>query len=165
MVTLFLDHDGVMCTVRQYNLTHNSKSWLRTGFNKANGIYPFDKKAVKILNLILEEVECEIVVSSDWKTYGTLEQLQEIYELCGVNQTPIAVTPDHPTSMSHIEKNRAGEILKYVKEHELTKYFAIDDLDLQGFLGKEHFQITAGDWEGIKKSGLKDKIIAKLKLL
>ena len=34
----------------------------------------FDSKAVKLLNRILDETGAEIVVSSDWRNWSTLEQ-------------------------------------------------------------------------------------------
>lgn len=40
----------------------------------------FDKKAVKILNQILEETNAEIIVSSDWRFHATLEELGDYYE-------------------------------------------------------------------------------------
>ncbi len=123
--TIFLDIDGVLATVKQYSLYTQSKSWLR----KYN-VYPFDKKCVKVFNDILEKTDAEIVISSDWRTEFTLEELQDIFTINGVIKTPVDVTPLHPTSMSWQEKNRAGEILKYAKENDITNWIAIDDLDL-----------------------------------
>ena len=39
----------------------------------------FNDKAVKILNSILLETGAEIVVSSDWKLYCTLDELKEMF--------------------------------------------------------------------------------------
>ena len=161
-ITLFLDIDGVMCTVKQFNMTDQHAFWMHGDFFSGRGVYPFDGKCVEVLNGLLWQFECDIVVSSDWRLYCTLEELQEIFKLNGVVSEPIGVTDHHPTSMSDMEKNRAGEITKYVKDNEVTKYIAIDDLDLHGFLGSEHFALCNTDWEGIKQSGLKDKIINKL---
>lgn len=164
MTTLFLDHDGVLCTERQYKMTDQSPYWVHGTYFSGRGVYPFDEKCVKALNEILGEVECEIIVDSDWRVYNTLEQLQEFYKENGVIQVPVGVTEQAPTSMSWMEKNRAGEISKYIKEHEITKYFAVDDLDLYKWLGKEHFIIT-DDWTGIKKPKKKLEIIKRMKAL
>ena len=151
--TFFLDIDGVLATVKQYNLTHNSKSWLQT-YN----VYPFDKKCVKVFNEILEKTDGDIILSSDWRLYYSLEELDDIFKINGVIKSPVGITPNYPTSMSMMEKNRAGEILKYVKENDLTDWIAIDDLPLSYWL-KDHFFMCKSDFEGIKQSGLKQRIL------
>ena len=164
-ITLFLDHDGVLSTVKQFDLTPQAKSWIHGDFFDGNGVYPFDKKCVKVLNSILEEVECDIVVSSDWKHYCTLEQMGEIYERNGVIQKPVAFTDHAPASANWIEKNRVGEIGKYIQDNNIEKYFVIDDLDLHGWMTWDNFSICASMFEGIKQSGKKEEIIKKLKML
>ena len=54
----------------------------------------FDKKAIKLLNSILEETGAEIVVSSDWKLHATLEELGDYYIEQGISKRPIAFTPN-----------------------------------------------------------------------
>jgi hypothetical protein len=49
----------------------------------------FNDKAVKILNSILEQTGAEIVVSSDWKLYCTLDELKEMFTKYGVVKQPI----------------------------------------------------------------------------
>ena len=154
--TIFLDIDGVLATVKQYNLTHNSKSWIQK-----YDVYPFDKKCVKVFNEILKKTDANIVVSSDWRVYYTLEELQDIFQINGVIKTPVDVTPIHPVSMSWYAKNRGMEILRYVKKHGLTNWIAIDDLPLSNWL-QDHFFMCKSEWEGIKESGLKNKILKRL---
>jgi len=43
----------------------------------------FNKKAIGVLNEILEKTGAEIVVSSDWKRFATVEELGEYYEIPG----------------------------------------------------------------------------------
>ena len=150
---IFLDIDGVLATVKQFNLTHNSKSWIRKYY-----VYPFDKKCVKVLNEILTITDADIIISSDWRNYYSLEELRDIFIINGVKKLPVGVTPIYPTSMSLLEKNRAGEILKYVEENDLTNWIAIDDLPLSHWL-KDRFFMCKNEWEGIKQSGLKQKIL------
>jgi len=151
---IFLDIDGVLATVKQYNLTNQSKTWLQ----KYN-VYPFDPKCVKIFNEILEKVDADIIISSDWRVEFTLEELADIFKINGVIRPPMDVTPQYPTSMSHYSKNRAGEIMKYVTDNKIGKnWIAIDDLNLNLWLD-EHFFMCKSEWEGIKQSGLKQKIL------
>ena len=169
-IRLFVDIDGVFSSVAQFIFTPNSKSWLRGSFFGGNGIYPFDKKCVKVLNKILTQFKCDIILSSDWRLYNTLEQLGEIFEANNVIQNPIGITPNYPTSMTWLEKNRAGEIMKYVEDNEIDKWLAIDDLCLFNHFGDQvfaenHFAMCGSEFEGIKQSGLKDKIINKLNKL
>ena len=63
----------------------------------------FNDKAVKVLNSILEQTGAEIVVSSDWKLYCTLDELKEMFTKYGVVKQPSDVTPNIP--------------LKYDKSH------------------------------------------------
>ncbi len=149
-----MDIDGVLATVKQYNLTNQSKTWLQ----KYN-VYPFDPKCVKIFNEILEKVDADIIISSDWRVEFTLEELADIFKINGVIRPPMGVTPQYPTSMSHYSKNRAGEIMKYVTDNKIGKnWIAIDDLNLNLWLD-EHFFMCKSEWEGIKQSGLKQKIL------
>lgn len=160
--TFFLDIDGVLATVKQYNLTQQSKSWIHGSYENGDGVYPFDNKCVEVLNEICWLFDVDIVISSDWRVNNTLEQLQELFKINGVVCSPIDITPVWPTSMSWLEKNRAGEILRYVKEYNVEQWLAIDDLDLFYFLPEDNFVLCKSEWEGIKQSGLKDKIYKKL---
>jgi hypothetical protein len=153
---IFLDIDGVLATVKQYGLTHNSKSWIQD-YN----VYPFDKKCVETFNEILEKTNAEIVLSSDWRIHFKLEELTDIFTINGVIRTPVDITPFHPTSMSFYQKNRAGEILKYVEDNNVSKWIAIDDMNLHKWLYPNFFMCKS-EWEGIKQSGLKQKIIKYL---
>jgi hypothetical protein len=136
MKVLFLDHDGVICLSTQWGGRFKKK-----GFD-SNPETPldirmdnFDDKAVKVLNSIIEETGCEIVVSSDWKNWGNLEQMKAI---------------------------RVIEIKKWLEDHpEVTHWVAVDDLDLSKL---DNFVMTTKPYnEGIKQSGVKEKILKFLK--
>ena len=83
MKILFLDNDGVICLSSNWGSRHKKQKKLGTEpiFNHKNELpveYRFDNfdiKAVKVLNKILEQTGAEIVVSSDWRLHGTLEEL------------------------------------------------------------------------------------------
>ena len=61
---------------------------------------------------------------------------------------------------SDLEDDRAHQIVQFKREMQLKNWVAIDDLDLSFSLGDHFFKTNSS--EGIKQSGLKDKIINKL---
>lgn len=155
-VYFFLDIDGVLATSHQYNT--NRKKWHPT-----YDCYRFDEKCVKVFNPILEKFNPIIILSSDWKHHYTITQLNEIFQWNGVNTVVTDITPDlwgiKFTSLAQLEDCRADEILKYVHEHNIENWLAIDDLNLSPWIDAEHFIHTPRANEGIKQSGIKDKIL------
>ena len=150
---LIIDFDDVLTTSKQYFGKYHSKY---------NG-HPFDPKCVKVLNEIIEKTNPIIIVSSDWKLHFTIEQLNEIFEWNKVNAKVTDVTGSSWgvmfTNLQQLEECRAYEINKYVKEHEVTdKWVAIDDLDLKTWIPDNFVRCTHAT-EGIKQSGVKDKIL------
>jgi len=87
MKILFLDHDGVICLSNNFGSRYKKqKKWGRMKMSMTLREVPvefrfdnFDKKAVKVLNEVLTETNAEIVVSSDWKLHGTLEDMGKYY--------------------------------------------------------------------------------------
>jgi hypothetical protein len=143
----------------------------------------FNEKAVKILNEILEETGAEIVVSSDWKRWANVEEMGEYYESKGIIKKPIALTPDLNQCTWYnenvwvwskdwdLEMCRVIEIKQYLHDHpEITHWVSIDDLDM-GKTGVKWSVEFEHDWaldnfvltpignEGIKQSGIKEKVI------
>lgn len=170
MKVLFLDHDGVICLSTEWGSRYKNKEGLDSVFDR------FNKKAIKVLNEIIEETDCEIVISSDWKYHGTLEQMQELYKIRGISKSPIGFTPKELPSkekffawQTELEESRSLEILHYLKENpEITSWVAVDDLNLSEHYGKisgnflwglKNFVQTPKSSEGIKQLGVKEKII------
>jgi hypothetical protein len=151
---LFLDHDGVICLADNWG----SRGRQETKFDS------FDTKALEVLNEVIEQTDCEIVVSSDWRFYATLEELQQLYVDRGILKVPISTTQLQSLgSAMFIEKNRASDIIEWVKEN-LTKedrWVAVDDLPMQMYL-ENNFVHTPYSREGIKQTGVKEKIINML---
>ena len=150
---IFLDIDDVMVTSKQYFGKYHKKY---------DG-HPFDPKCVKVLNEIIEKTNPIIVISSDWKIHFPISKLNEIFLLNGVNSAVDNITGSSWgvmfTSLQQLEECRAYEINKYVKEHEITcKWVAIDDLDLKTWIPENFVRCTHAS-EGIKQSGVKDKIL------
>ena len=189
---IFLDHDGVICLSNNWG--GRSKKWAK--YRSANPdssnekkhapvsvrFDDFDKKAVKVLNEILEETGAEIVISSDWKLHATLEELGEYYEEQGIIKKPIALTPNLGKCTWYndiiwmwsprweLEMTRVIEIKQYLHDHpEVTHWVSIDDLNM-GKNGEDwkdwginNFVLTPKSNEGIKQSGVKEKILKFLK--
>jgi hypothetical protein len=190
MKTIFLDNDGVICLSNNWG--GRSKKWAKyRSKNPETSRYiddapvevrfdDFDKKAIKALNEILEETGAEIVVSSDWRCHATLEELGEYFLSQGILKKPIGVTKllgqcDQPENYPwlrkwDVEQSRSLEILQYLRDNpEITQWVAVDDLDM-GKNGEEwkdwgldNFVLTPSRTEGIKQSGIKEKIIKFLK--
>ena len=194
MKVLFLDNDGVICLSNNWG--GRTKKWAK--YRSANPdssnekkdapvsvrFDDFDKKAIKILNEIIEQTGCEIVVSSDWRLHATLEELGDYYISQGIIKRPIAVTdifkdlfPKEWNAFrfrAELELERSMEIGHWLENHpEVTHWVAVDDLNMSSeFLSKyfsdgesdknpglSNFVLTPRSSEGIKQSGIKEKII------
>ena len=198
MKILFLDNDSVICLSNNWG--GRSKKWAK--YRSANPdssrekkdapvfvrFDDFDKKAIKILNEIIEETGCEIVVSSDWRLHANLEELGDYYISQGIIKRPIAFTdifenifPKEWNAFrfrADLELERSMEINHWLDNHpEITHWVAVDDLNMSlEFLSKyfsdnesdknpglSNFVLTPRSSEGIKQSGIKEKIIKYLK--
>jgi hypothetical protein len=195
MKVIFLDHVGVICLYNNWGGRTKKWSKYRSANPESSPILKdapveirfddFDKKAIKILNQILEETDAEIVVSSDWKLHATLEELGNYYEAQGIIKRPIALTGKFEDLFprewnafrfrADLELERSMEINHWLANHpEITQWVAIDDLNMSiDFLGDRfaaadnsdkkpgliNFVLTPKSSEGIKQNGIKDKII------
>jgi hypothetical protein len=166
---IFLDIDGVLATIRQFAMKPNAKTYLAQ-YN----VYPFDKKCVEIFNEILDETDAEIVLDSDWRLYYSLEELDDIFKINGVNKSPVLITEDLGFLNSNYyapnltgEELRAREIKNAIKEHNINKFIAIDDMNMTSAFnelsfGRGRFIHCKDDYQGIKQNGIKEKCIKKL---
>jgi hypothetical protein len=193
MKVIFLDNDGVICLANNWGSRFKKQNkWGGRKLSMSMSSIPieyrfdnFDVKAVKILNEILEETDAEIVVSSDWQNFATLDELGEYYESQGIIKKPIGVTKEigdvdfekydkMPWNRDlDLEQHRSLEILEWLEAHaEVTHWVAVDDLHMGVHVenswrgaydredwGLENFVWTPRDNQGIKQSGIKDKIL------
>jgi hypothetical protein len=199
MRVIFLDNDGVICLSSNWGSRHKKqKKWGGRKLSMTIREMPveyrfdnFDKKAIKILNGILEETDAEIVVSSDWRLHANLEELGDYYTSQGIIKRPIGVTEIfHYTNWledgrvsSDFDWNRTDgreqerhfEIKEWLKSNpQITHWVAVDDLHMGIHVtassygpydrdwGLENFVWTPRMWEGIKQSGVKEKILKYL---
>jgi hypothetical protein len=190
MKVIFLDNDGVICLANNWG--GRAKKWKK--YKKLNPevlndidapvdvrFDDFDKKAIKVLNKVLEETGAELVVSSDWRLYATLEEIGEYYESKGIIKKPIGFTKQYfdcelpevqwSRGTMHLQQ-RCFEVSQYLTDHpEITHWVCIDDLSLgktdqYGFerdWGLSNFVHTPRENEGIKQSGIKEQLIEFLK--
>ena len=189
MKVIFLDHDGVICLSTEWGGRYKKREKINSQKLTTEEMpveYRFDnfnQKAIKVLNQILEDTGAEIVVSSDWKRWATVEEMGEYYESKGIIKKPIAFTPNLGQCTWHnenvwvwsrewdLEMSRVIEIKQYLHDHpEITHWVSIDDLDM-GKTGKkwgmefehdwalDNFVLTPRGNEGIKQSGIKEKVI------
>lgn len=201
MKVVFLDNDGVICLVNNWGSRFKKQHKV---YYKNNPRPPqkelatelkfdnFDRKAIQVLNSILEETGAEIVVSSDWRFHASLEELGNYYESQGIVKRPIDVTEKfHYTNWveegfiephgkfpwnrhEDLEQQRHFEIKRWLRDHpEVTHWVAVDDLNM-GIEVNTHIGLVEREWglknfvwtprnnEGIKQSGVKDKIIQYL---
>jgi hypothetical protein len=186
MKVIFLDHDGVICLGSEFGSRFKKQKKSVAEVVADNNIPIQDKfdnfnpKAIKVLNKILEETGAEIVVSSDWRIWATLEELGEFYELQGIIKKPIAFTPrlkdfDKDTdALFHYkgwyERVRILEIKHWLNNNPFDAWVAVDDMSLGEYIGLDgstnyglkNFAHTPRLYEGIKQSGVKEKIISFL---
>ena len=151
--TIFIDLDGVLVTTRQHFAKKLHPKYMTC---------PFDSKCVKILNEIIEKTNPLIILSSDWKLRFKINELNEIFKDNGVNSIITNVTPDfwgtQFKSLQELDTCRGFEILKYVHQYQIEKYVAVDDMNLNGWI-PDHFVRCTHSTEGIKQSGVKEKIL------
>ena len=189
MKVIFLDHDGVICLSTEWGGRFKKQREAGRKLSQSIESLPvgarfdnFNKKALKVLNEILEETGAEIVVSSDWKRWANVEELGEYYEEQGIIKKPIAFTKflkecdvpqNFPWSRTYdLEQSRSLEINQYLQDHpEITHWVAVDDLnmgipqtnetwgDLEMDWGLTNFVLTPKGSEGIKQTGKKEEIL------
>jgi hypothetical protein len=189
MKVIFLDHDGVICLSTEWGGRHKKQKDFGRKMSQGALEMPvemrfdnFNRKAVNVLNEILEETDAEIVVSSDWKRWATVEEMGEYYESKGIAKKPIAFTPDLKDCTVHgdnfiwsrawdLEQSRSIEIKQYLHDHpEVTHWVAVDDLRMgksgldysipyEHEWGLDNFVETPRSTEGIKQSGIKENVL------
>jgi hypothetical protein len=155
---IFLDLDGVMCTLNEY-FQSVKNFWEKYDFARDIGMqYRFNPGCVKVLNQILKITDADIVLTSDWREDYDLQTLDNIFKFNEVIKSPIDVTDVYSKNMQELEKFRASEINDYIYKKNIANYVIIDDLDLSPFVPKDKF-IQTTNREGIKQSNIKEKIL------
>jgi hypothetical protein len=157
---IFLDIDGVIClSVEWGSRARKLKRWELEG---GEGEPPvtirlddFNKMAVDVLNDIILTSGADLVISSDWRLYATLDEMKDLFHQFGVIKGPIDFTPELQTTTKHANI-RVDEINLWLSKHtEVTKWVAIDDLDLSEL---DNF-VKTREREGLKQCNISSKIL------
>lgn len=120
MKVLFLDHQGVMYIKKHPNV---------------GTLDFFDPALVSYLVSLLNKLDVEIVVSSDWRFWVPFDEMKVFYKRQGI-KPPIDYTTHmkKPITMPYAF-HRACEINKWLEKHDdVTHWVAIDDLDMRNYL-------------------------------
>ena len=164
MKIIFLDIDGVICLSREWgSRMRKIKRWELEG---GEGEPPvtirlddFNKMAVDVLNDIILTSGADIVISSDWRLYTTLDEMKDLFYQFGVIKGPIDFTPELQTVTKRADI-RVDEINLWLSNHpEVTNWVAIDDLDLSEL---DNF-VKTREREGLKQCNISNKILKFLK--
>lgn len=124
MKVIYVDIDGPLAT-DECSRTVEKTKWHPK-------LYRMNENCVRILNEIIQETECELIVSSDWRKHFSLQYLGEIFEWNGIIKKPIAITGLETVSWGNSALNRIHQIKNSLEEHKPTAWVAIDDLPLGG---------------------------------
>ena len=148
MKILFLDHQGVMRL--------DPVCWS----SGKPELLDFDPEAVCALNYIIGDTGCDIVVSSDWKLWAGLPEMQRFYAGQGIIKAPIGYTPYYaPKSglLKDLAQARSEEIKSWLADSQcVSAWVAVDDLDMRAYL--ESF-VFVDDIRGLKSDLVANAII------
>jgi hypothetical protein len=152
---VFTDIDGVLSTSKQYFMKNLHPKYQ---------CYKFDPECSKIYNDIVNVMNAHIVLTSDWREQFTIDEMNDIFHWSGINHTISDITISLMGATYFMEQElaicRAHEILEYVHRFKIKKFIVIDDLDLSPWL-KNNFVQCPRYGEGIKQTGIKEKILNK----
>jgi len=163
MKIIFLDIDGVICLSREWgSRVRKIKRWELEG---GEGEPPatirlddFNKMSVDVLNDIILTSGADIVISSDWRLYATIDEMKDLFHQFGVIKGPIDFTPVLQTTTKRSDI-RVDEINLWLSKHpEVTKWVAIDDMDLSEL---DNF-VKTREREGLKQCNISIKILRYL---
>ena len=157
MKILFLDIDGVMVLE-----PHKSSG------QGVHGHDPFFKGSIEALNNIITSTKCEIVISSGWRRFFDLEQIQEIFLWNGIHKVPIGFTQDYDgkselPAQREIEMLRCLEVMSWLRAHDANGRFSwcvVDDMDLS--FGLDKFVRCPNNKLGLSYEEVQEKIISTL---
>jgi hypothetical protein len=141
---LFLDFDGVITTLES--------KW---------EICP---EKIKLLNKIVEQTDCRIVVSSTWRLNKTVEELQELLDGKGFTGRVIGKTPSLPYIKfedSPIQFCRGEEIkyfLQKMTERGNIKSYCIVDDDQDFLYTQRNNFVNTDSFKGISEQDI-EKVI------
>lgn len=129
---IFLDFDGVVCTV--------TKEW--TTLPDGRNVQVLNGAAVARLNEIYQRTGAYVVVSSTWRLGTPVELLAVHLTRYGFRGLVLGATPDlHPRG------ERGHEIAAWLRAHpKVTSYVVLDDDADRGPIPAERWVLVKGGW-------------------
>lgn len=118
MKILFLDIDGVLVT-RNHQIANEYKEL-------KDNLPQFDPLVVKNILDIQSKTDCQIVITSTWRTTG-LENLQKIFKKRGIKNI-FDVTP-----IGFEFRTREEEIKNWLYNNDVDSFLIIDDMEISDF--------------------------------
>ena len=87
----------------------------------------FSKKAIKNLNKLTRLTKAKLVITSTWRLFHSLEELQGIFKKQGIRGEIISTTTiEKPATEEDIPRGK--KILDWIEQHEdIEQYVIIDD--------------------------------------
>lgn len=124
MKIIFLDIDGVM---NDFEIIKKSVRGVKTNSNNPPLIYltsSIGDAFISRLNKLVKSTGADVVVSSTWRKWYTLERMQQAFKIMGFEGTIVGVTPI-------LETRRGFEIEDWIKSNEnsfkVEKFVILDD--------------------------------------
>lgn len=88
---LFLDFDGVMNSNRMYESFENRDDYFAwKAANRDEHGSPFDPESMRLLNLLIEEFDIDVIISSSWR--NTLKKMQKLWKDRGLSGRVVGIT-------------------------------------------------------------------------
>lgn len=139
--TIFLDIDGVINPsipldifddIENLNETLSIElhdTHLKEMNNRlVNHVYHyFSKECCTLILKLVQEFDCQIVITSSWRIGASLEDLQSLLNIFQLGSYIIGKTGT--------DGKRIDQINAYKKEHSIQKYIVIDDLNMKSEFG------------------------------
>jgi len=122
MKVIFLDIDGVL-------VTRNSIKYQHLNYPDDTSIR-FSQKAVKNLNKLIRLTKAKIVISSTWRLFHSLEELQNIFKKQAIKGDIISTTS---IERAPVEEDipRGQKIADWLENNSAVKQYVIIDDDVQ----------------------------------
>lgn len=121
MNIVFLDFDGVVNTI-QY--MENARSKKKVGFAYPSDGFVNNRTAIEFVNMLCDKIDANIVVSSTWWIYLTVEELRTLLSNSGCKTYVLDKTPKlkHP-------KTRGDEIQQWLDDNKdiVSDFIILDD--------------------------------------
>jgi hypothetical protein len=143
MKIIFLDIDGVLNSQNFFKTHKPNNDWKETD--------DIDRRAIAILNNILEKTNAKIVISSSWRIGRTLENLKLMAKIVGIH-------PEKIFSKTPVlnDKDRGFEIEAWLEQNKTEKFVILDDDSDMGNL--MHHLVKTKSETGLTKE-LAEKVI------